>query len=276
MSKAALHVDERFAGVDMDEARVLPFLGGELAFYTHRLPDKPTVNEDSLGIFSVSDHRGAVVVADGCGGMQSGEVASAIVVEEVGKGLAAVVPGDSLRSAILDSLEAANDAILSLGTGAATTVLVVEFDENRVRSIHAGDSQVLLIGGRGKLKLQSLPHSPVGYAMEAGMIDQQEAIDHEERHLVSNVLGSKSTHFEVGPPRTMAQRDTLLLASDGVFDNLREEEITQLARHGAVREVADNIVATAQERMGATGNHDMPSKPDDIALILFRLSHRPL
>jgi serine/threonine protein phosphatase PrpC len=94
-------------------------------------------------------------------------------------------------------------------------------------------------------------------------------MEHEERHLVSNIVGSQSTHFEVGSPRTMAQRDTLLLASDGVFDNFLEEEIAQFTQQGSIRDVCETLVTTAQERMQAPSSSS-PSKPDDIALMLFR------
>jgi len=101
------------------------------------------------------------------------------------------------------------------------------------------------------------------------MMDEQEAIEHKERHLVSNIVGSKSTHFEVGSPCNMAQRDILILASDGILDNFLEAEMTQLVRQGTIREATENLVNIAQERMHDASNN-LPSKPDDIALILFR------
>lgn len=269
MCNATTLTTEVFTGADLEDIGLLPFLGGQVAYYTHRCPEKPTVNEDALGIFALSERQGVLVVADGCGGMQSGEVASATVVRQLKKTLAKLESLDSLRGAILDGLEKANQAILDLGSNSATTVMVVEIDNGRVRHIHAGDSQLLLVGGRGKVKLQTVAHSPVGYGVEAGLIDQHQAIEHEDRHLVSNIVGCETTHFEVGSPRKMAPRDTLLLASDGVFDNFLEGELPRLASKGNLEYAAREIIDAASNRM--TGQlPDLPSKPDDIALVLFR------
>lgn len=254
---------------DMASVLEMPFLGGKLAFFTHRCPDKETVNEDGLGIFPVSDSKGVLVLTDGCGGMHGGEVASQTVVNEIKRKLAKFNPEDSLRGAVLDGLELANEAIRALGKGAATTVMVVLIEQNKIRTIHAGDSQALLIGGRGKVKLQTVSHSPVGYGVEAGLIDEDQAIEHEDRHLVSNIVGSETTHFEIGSPRSMALRDTMLLGSDGVFDNFLEGELPRLASTGTIVHAANEIVSSARYRM-EHDEPDVPSKADDISLMLFR------
>ena len=103
-----------------------------------------------------------------------------------------------LRDAILNGFEDANGAVQALGIGAATTLAVVEVKENIVRPYHVGDSMILVVGQRGKIKLQSVPHSPVGYGVESGLLDEKEAMYHEERHLVSNVVGSPDMRIESG------------------------------------------------------------------------------
>lgn len=254
---------------DMDDVQEMPFASGRVAYFTCRCPDKATVSEDALGIFDLSETQGVLVLTDGCGGMQGGEVAAETVINEVRRKLANYSSTDSLRSAVLDGLELANEAIRALGKGAATTVIVALVEHNKIRSIHAGDSQALIIGGRGKVKMQTVSHSPVGYGVEAGLIDEDEAIDHEDRHLVSNIVGSKSTHFEIGSPRAMAERDTLLLGSDGVFDNFLEGELARLAKTSPLLNAASEIISAAQYRM----NHeepDVPSKADDLSLLMFR------
>jgi len=256
-------------GTDMVALEEISFLGGQLVYFTTRCPDKPTVNEDALAIVAVSENQGVLVVADGCGGMQGGEVAAETVVTEIRRNLSRYDPATSLRSAVLDALESANAAILALGKGAATTVMTVLVENNTVRTIHAGDSQAMLIGGRGKVKLQTVSHSPVGYGVEAGLLDEDQAIDHEDRHIVSNIVGCATTHLEIGSPRTMAARDTLLLGSDGVFDNFLDGELPRLARTGTLAIAADGILSAAQHRM-RHDEPDVPSKADDISLLLFR------
>ena len=129
-----------------------------------------------------------------------------------------------LHFAVLNAIEATNLELIAAGTGLATTLAIVEVDGDRVRPCHVGDSAILLFGQRGKIKMQTIAHSPVGYAVEAGLLDAQQAIHHEHRHIISNIVGSPAMRIEIGPPSQMATFDTLLLASDGLLDNLHVNE----------------------------------------------------
>ena len=83
------------------------------------------------------------------------------------------------------------------------------------------------------------------------------------------VVGSAEMHVEVGPWVDVAPRDTLLVASDGLSDNLTNEEIVERIRKGPIDTALDQLTGVARERMlGA--DRDQPSKPDDLSLILFR------
>jgi serine/threonine protein phosphatase PrpC len=260
-----------YVGQEHDAPSVFPFASGRVAVFSRRAPGKETANEDSAALIAVDHQRAALVVADGCGGMSSGDAASRIAVESLCRSLEDVThPDASLRAAILDGIEGANQRVRQIGTGAATTLAVVELDGRSVRAFHVGDSQVLLVGNRGKVKLQTRSHSPVGYAIEAGVLSEEEAIHHEDRHLVSNVLGSPDTHIEIGPRRKLSPRDTLLIASDGLFDNLHLEEIVEIIRKGSLADAARNLVTHAARRMEESDTRH-PSKPDDLTFLLFRL-----
>jgi serine/threonine protein phosphatase PrpC len=156
-----------------------------------------------------------------------------------------------------------------LGTGAATTLALVEIQDRTIRTYHVGDSEILVTGQRGKVKLQTIPHSPIGYAVEAGLMNEEDAIHHEERHVISNVIGSDQMRIEMGPPTEMAPRDTLLLASDGLFDNLLPGEIINTIRSGPLDDSLSVLVEAAQDRMVSSGGA-APSKPDDLTVIAFR------
>ena len=114
--------------------------------------------------------------------------------------------------------------------GAASTLAIVEVQDGTARPYHVGDSAILITGQRGRVKVQTVPHSPVGYAVESGMLDAAEAMHHEERHVVSNVVGSDDMRIEIGSALSLSPRDTILLASDGLSDNLLAEEIIDFAR----------------------------------------------
>lgn len=259
---------------EMAKPRAQKAGGGTAWVYSARSPAKETANEDAAAIIPAGEDAVVLAVADGVGGHAGGERAARIALESlqttVAEQRAAGLDGDtSLRPAILNGLERANHEILAMGTGSATTLAVVEVVGRTVRSYHVGDSMILLTGGLGKIKLQTIAHSPVGYGVEAGLLNEEEAMHHEDRHVVSNYVGCPEMRIEIGPTRTLAVRDTLLVASDGLADNLHVDEIVQRIRKGPLKRAMQRLAKDAAERMqpGANGR---PSKPDDLTFITYR------
>jgi serine/threonine protein phosphatase PrpC len=262
----------------MVEVAAFEFAGGTAAVFTIRSPVKETPNEDVAALWPASDGRGVLAVADGLGGHVGGERASRLAIEKIQSSLQEALkpaeeqpPADLLRGAILNGIESANQAVRDLGTGAATTLALVEIQDRTIRPYHVGDSVILLTGQRGKLKMQTISHSPIGYAVEAGLMEEEDAIHHEARHVISNVIGSEQMRIEMGPPIEMAPRDTLVLASDGLLDNLLPTEIVEFVRTGPLDQAVSELVTEAQRRM-ATQDGSAPSKPDDLTVIAYRAS----
>jgi serine/threonine protein phosphatase PrpC len=265
------------AEAEMTEVVAFEFAGGTAAVFSNRSPVKSTPNEDVAALWPVGPTGGVLAIADGLGGHAGGERASRLAVETIQQSINArlasddVAQSDTLRTAILNGIEAANRSVRELGCGAATTLALVEIQGGVIRSYHVGDSAVLVTGQRGKLKLQTISHSPVGYAVESGLINEKDAIHHEARHVISNTIGSEQMRIEMGPHVELAPRDTLVLASDGLFDNLLPSEIVELVRSGPLVRAVTDLAEEAQRRMlsqlGAA-----PSKPDDLTIIAFRPS----
>ncbi len=270
MNDAGIPCDALYTELDMDECVLRPFASGCVAVYTGRAPDKETVNEDAAAVISCGADAGVLAIADGAGGFRAGEQAARIALESLAQSVGlAVKQGGTLRDAILTGIENANERVLGLGVGAATTLAVAEVQGRAIRTYHVGDSMALIVGQRGKLKLQTISHSPVGYAVESGMMDAGEAMAHEERHLISNFVGTPDMRVEMGSTLTLAAHDTVLIASDGLFDNLHVEEIVEHIRCGSIKKAFRALLATAHQRMrGHEPEH--PSKPDDLTAVLYR------
>lgn len=262
-----------FAQTDMTGPEQFEMVSGQVLVFTHRSPEKETANEDCAALIPYDDANGVLVIADGLGGLPGGSTASNLAVRRLKKSIEKAAQEQTpLREAILNGIERANQDILAQASGAATTIAVVEIQHDRMRPYHVGDSMILLCGQRGKKKLQSVAHSPVGYAVESGMLDVDEAVHHEERHLVSNVVGAPDMRIEIGTTRRIAARDTLILASDGLFDNLYLDEIVEIIRKGDLQATALHLVELTRERMNATQGN-LPCHPDDLTFILYR--HMP-
>lgn len=244
---------------------------GEFAVFSSRAPNKEAFNEDAAAMFCYGDGAGLLVVADGMGGMPRGEQASALVIDAIQSSLDATTrnPGLALREGLINGIDNANRKINDLGVGAGSTLAAVEINDRHIRTYHVGDSMIMVVGSRGRVKLQTISHSPVGYAVEAGILDEKEALHHDERNVVSNLLGFPNMHIELGPTLTLAPYDTVLLASDGLFDNMYINEIVEHIRKGPVSTAAARLATICKERMEQPVE-GQPSKPDDLTFILYR------
>lgn len=248
--------------------------GGSAVAYTSRDPEKETENEDTVAIIPYGPGAAVLVVADGAGGLPAGKRASLTVVQTLAASLQSAMDKTMLlRTAILNGIEAANAAVLSLANGSATTLTVITIEGLTARSYQVGDSEAIILGQRGVIKFQTTVHSPTGFAVEAGFLDERAALLHEERHLVSNFIGTADMRIDVGATVELSPRDTILLASDGLMDNVHLDEIIECVRKGSLSDAASSVAELAHRRMQAPCA-GQPSKPDDLSLILFRKPER--
>jgi serine/threonine protein phosphatase PrpC len=223
-------------------------------------------------VIPLSAHAGVLAVADGVGGSRGGGQASSLAVKSLCDAIDNAVNEErELRWGILNGFETANRSIIDMAIGAATTLAAVEVDGNCIRPYHVGDSTIIVVGQRGKIKTKTVDHSPVGYAVEGGFLDANAAMNHEDRHLVSNFIGSADMHIEIGSVVKLAKHDTVLLASDGLSDNLSTDEIVELIRKGPLDASLAALSQRATKRM-LHPNGGSPSKPDDLTFVLFRLN----
>ena len=270
MSGDEPHSDLLILGAaDPDQAEI-DVGGGSVVAMTWKDPDKETTNEDTVGIIPYGPEAVVLVIADGAGGLPAGKKASLTAVTTLAASLQSSVERTILlRTAILNGIEAANEAVMALGNGSATTMTVVTIEGLIARPYQIGDSEALVVGQGGIIRMQTTAHSPTGFAVEAGFLDHRDALHHEERHLVSNFIGTPDMRIDMGAGIELRPRDTVLLASDGLTDNVHLDEIIDRIRTGALADGAQAVAGLARRRM-ANGDNNQPSKPDDLSLILFR------
>jgi len=269
---SATHI---FTDVDMTRGEQFELGAGEAVVLSIPKPGREGPNEDAAALISLAEEVAVAVVSDGAGGHPGGAEAASLAIRAVCESVAEL--GDdlhNLRDAIINGFESADRAISALGTGAAATLAVVEIQGSRMRAYHAGDSMVLVTGQRGRIKWLTIPHSPVGYAVEAGLLDRGDALHHEDLHLVSNLLGGQGMRIELGAALELSPRDTVVLASDGLSDNLHLDEIVERIRKGPLPHAVAELAALGRERMAAPSD-GAPSKPDDLTFIAIRRRRSP-
>jgi serine/threonine protein phosphatase PrpC len=203
-------------------------------------------NEDS---YYVDNELGLYIVADGVGGQDAGEVASALVCSEIS---AQVKAGKSLGQAI----DCANQAIAravaeGLGkVGMASTVVALLIKDDLFEIAWLGDSRIFVWDG--KLKLISRDHSLVESMLASGEITVEEAAAHPKKNVILAALGGGDANINVGQNGGVLRAGSrFLLCSDGVSDVVPVEDVFQcLATAQSEQEAADQLVQAAVDAQG--------------------------
>lgn len=240
---------------------------GLVAVYSTPSPAKSTPNEDATLVLPIADGTLLLAVADGCGGMPAGDRASELAIESLAR-VVGEAEGEDLTGAVLAGFDAANRAVLDLRVGAGATLAAVLVTGGTARAFHAGDSMILITGQRGRVRLNAIAHSPTGYAVEAGLLSEHEALTHNERSTILNLVGTEQMRVEVNPAVPLAPRDTVVLASDGLSDNLLTEEIVGLARCGPLGRAVERLALAATARMQEP--IDGLGHADDLTMVVYR------
>ena len=213
-----------------------------------------------------------VVLADGVGGHNAGEVAAKIASETITNIIAesdATRPLQTLETAIIEAgrevSRTATETHQYLGMG--STCACAWVIENRLYIGSVGDSRIYIIRNRSIQQL-STDHTWVQEAIEHGIIERSEAKDHPQAHVIRRYLGSQRNvipdlRLRLREGETDEQalenqglklktRDTLLLCSDGLTDLVDDNEILEILQNNTNEQAVNYLVALANER----GGHD--------------------
>ncbi len=204
------------------------------------------------------------VVADGMGGAQAGEVASALAVEEFRRGL----PDDGPPEQRLSTrIQEANRRIYALSrtehehAGMGTTLTAVYVADADLAVAHVGDSRAYIFRDHTLTRLTQ-DHSLVEELVRQGKLTEEQAAEHPQRSIITRALGIE-VEVEVDT-RTYPLRagDVVLLCSDGLTSMIDEPHVAAiLDAESDLRRAAERLVADANAAGGR----------DNITVILFRL-----
>lgn len=185
-------------------------------------------NEDSLGWL---EDAGLWLVADGMGGHACGDLASLTAKQAVLDALDADDPAN-IRP-LTELIGQAHDAVVAEGirrdaVNMGSTIAVVRISGARAEIGWCGDSRVYLWRD-GQLVRLTRDHSLLEQLLESGVVQPEEAFGHPQKHVLVQALGITN------PPPIPAQLnvelangDMLLMCSDGLHDELRDEQINSL------------------------------------------------
>ena len=210
--------------------------------------------------------EGLFVVADGMGGHEAGEVASAAAVEAL-RGLPAVEDLDELVAQATEGLRRANGELIALAQSnrsertIGTTVVGIAVSDGHFRCFWAGDSRAYRLRGGAIVRL-SRDHSLVQDLVDAGMIKPEEAERHENSNVITRAVGVREVLEVDSVGGDAVPGDIFLLASDGLTRLVDDRELAAELGNGSLVEVADRLLETVLAR-GA---------PDNVSLIIIRIA----
>lgn len=218
------------------------------------------LNEDSVRVTHVGptphgDRGLLLVVADGMGGHEAGEVASQTAVEVIEQvyGQAKGTPGEALNEAF----RRAHEQILDLSThnpamaGMGTTCTGLALVGNRAWAAHVGDSRLYLMRN-GAIYQISEDQTQCMELVRRGLLTLEEAERHEDRNILAHAMGTRPELVAMSWPEPMAVApgDRFLLCSDGLHDLVANAEILEVAGHGDPDESCARLVRMARDRGG--------------------------
>ena len=196
-------------------------------------------NEDAIG--SIPD-IGLMVLADGMGGYNAGEVASGIAIQIVTDLAAEGASRESrdetdphsglMRQSIVlrDAIYRANKIIFQTAQsktdceGMGTTIVACMFYDNKISIAHVGDSRAYRMRD-GNLEQMSLDHSLLQELVDRGFYSEEEAQRSTNRNYVTRALGVEPTVEVEVHEYSVLPDDVYLLCSDGLPDMVEDEDI---------------------------------------------------
>jgi serine/threonine protein phosphatase PrpC len=215
-------------------------------------------NEDSFLIMPEYD---LYAVADGMGGHNAGEVASALAIEELKKRAPQLhlIDIDLIQDWMRKTIDEANREVFeaSLKTeeteGMGTTLTALVIKETKAVIGHVGDSRIYLWRDKA-LSLLSEDHSMVNELVRLGQLTVEKAKNHPHKNVLSRALGvDRSTEIDCFQLE-IEEGDVLLLCTDGFSNVLEEEEIAaEFSEAGTWEEHLDTLREAVLKR-GAPDN----------------------
>jgi PPM family protein phosphatase len=219
-----------------------------------------TNNEDAMGSFIPSSRQQArshgflFVVADGVGGMDLGEVASATAVTVMTEQFAKAQSGSMLISLLPRLIQNANAAVHDRrletqyrGKNMATTLVACALRYDQAVVSHVGDSRCYLVRN-GQARQVTQDHTWVNEQRKMGLISTSEIPSSDSRHVLIRSVGPE---MFVSPDTTalsLQPGDVLVLCTDGLHDETDEATIARIvSQKKSADELARELVAHAVE-----------------------------
>lgn len=216
-------------------------------------------NQDAYFAEKLSDGAALVVVCDGMGGANAGNVASDMAVNVISEYVkrsyresmdasdASQILKRAVTSANIDIYDAAlRDENLS---GMGTTVVAAIVKEAFTAICHVGDSRAYLISNNTLTQL-TRDHSMVQSLVESGKLTPEEAMVHPRKNVITRALGAEENVIPDLYETVIKTGETLMICTDGLSNFVPADQIISIFKSNAINEIADILTDTANANGG--------------------------
>ncbi len=208
-----------------------------------------------------------LVVCDGMGGTNAGEVASRIATDAVVR-VFRDAPGDDPLETLTRAIDTANREVWEHGRdrphleGMGTTCTAAALRGDELSIAHVGDSRAYLVRD-GRARALTSDHSIVAQLVASHQLTEEQARSDRRRNVVTRSVGAGPS-VEIDAARfeePLRPGDTVLLCTDGLHGPVREDDLGRLASQDSLSRACRDLVALANERGG----------PDNVTVVLARI-----
>ena len=215
-------------------------------------------NEDSTGFWQPDSqddrliHGAIAAVADGVGGLSSGEIASRMAIDIAINTFKTAPAAEKPSKVLYQIFREANLDIYNFGLESemrrmATTLSVCIFRNKEVHIGHVGDCRIYLVRN-GQIKRLTSDHTYVEMQLKLGLISHEDAMSSELRSVLTRSLGQNPTVQADFTKTVLAGRDHIVLCSDGLHNLFMEHEISGIVTRLPPEEACLYFITTAENR----------------------------
>jgi serine/threonine protein phosphatase Stp1 len=217
-------------------------------FLSHRGAIR-TANEDS---FLEAPDAGLWAIADGMGGHQAGQVASAMIVHML-EGVLAVSSADAAEISVRERIARVNERLQALsretygGRTIGSTVAVLILRPDSACCLWAGDSRIYRLRG-GWLERLTRDHSRTEELIAQGRLEPEQAEGHPLSNVITRAVGAQADLIIERRVEPLQASDRFLLCSDGLYRTVSDDELANILPSGDCRDAAEALMALSLSR----------------------------
>jgi protein phosphatase len=240
--------------VDFNEGAAMFVVYGETNIGKKRL-----INQDAFA-FGEQNEKTWIVVCDGLGGENAGEVASKTAVDCVSgfmkEHLTSNLEHMEIKKTVIESVKSANEAVLKKAnedekfSGMSTTIVSLIFFDGLLHIANVGDSRAYCVSN-GVIEQLTKDHSVVQVLIDSGKITKKEAKKHPSKNCLIKVLGLEPDVEPSYTCRQMSQEEKILVCTDGLHDRVTKKEIVSVLEEFGLKESVNELIDVALRHGGA-------------------------